>query len=275
MTKIVQFSLLFIFFLTAVLLAIFRIDIYKLPTNSPVSKSINTNEAVDQNSQSNLNSNDNLLSKLQIPILMYHYIRVLTDQNDKIGQGLSVTPDIFKNQLNQIKALGYTPINFNNLENGNIPNKPIILTFDDGYQDFFDNAFPRLKSIDATATIYIIANRLNGDYLTKEEIKNLSGQGIEVGSHTLNHPDLTTISAKQATSEINDSKTIIENITGKPVISFCYPSGKYSASTVEAVKSAGYKYATTTKSGLANFSNQYELKRYRVTNETDLIKILK
>jgi len=263
--------------IAVLLLILFRTNQFKATVANSDAKNTNTNLVVDneQGDNSNFDQSSIDTAKLQIPIFMYHYIRDLADQNDTIGQGLSVSPSILAGQLDQIKELGYTTINFSDLEKGNLPEKPIILTFDDGYQDFFDNAFPQLKKTNNTATVFVIAKRLNDEYVTKEEIKSLSSQRIEIGSHTLNHPDLTKISAERMLSEISESKTILENITGEPVISFCYPAGKYSEPISLEVKNAGYHFAVTTKPGIADLADSFELKRYRITNESNLGRILK
>lgn len=211
----------------------------------------------------------------EIPILMYHYIRDYTDSNDQIGINLSVSPAKFSTQLDTIKSLGYTPINFFDIEKGNLPQKPIILTFDDGYLDFYTAAYPELKSHNMTAVSYVITGKIGGAYMTTDMIKTLSTNNIEIGSHTISHPDLSMMSVPNINEELVTSKKFLENLLGKPVISFCYPAGKYSDAVVSSTHQAGYLYATTTNSGEANFSTPLTLSRYRISPTTNITTFLK
>lgn len=220
-------------------------------------------------------SSDTDTSKLDIPILMYHYIRVVADPNDKLGINLSVTPNKFAKQLDYLQTKGYHTINFQDVLTGNIPANPIILTFDDGYEDFYTAAYPELKKHNMTAVSFIITGKSDSNYMTKAQIKSLSDAGIEIGSHTISHPDLSTLSEAKANVEINSSKTELENIIGRKVISFCYPSGKYTDKTIDSVKNAGYLFATTTKSGIGEFKEPLSLHRYRMNADSDISAFIK
>jgi peptidoglycan/xylan/chitin deacetylase (PgdA/CDA1 family) len=210
-----------------------------------------------------------------IPILMYHYIRNVEDQNDKLGISLSVTPEKFASQLDSIASKGYTTLTFEDIQKGKTAVKPIILTFDDGYKDFYTQAYPELKKRNMVAVSYIIADKNNSQYMSGAEIKELSLNNIEIGSHTLSHPDLSKVSITQATSEIVKSKEKIENVIGKKVISFCYPSGKYNDEVVDAVKNANYLYAVTTNTGLGHTKDAFILNRYRMNADTNINNYIK
>ena len=241
--------------------------------NSNLSLSdLNTNES-NQNDNSAIIQNQ--IANLKIPILMYHYIRTVSDPNDKLGIGLSVPPEKFISQLDYLQTQGYDTINFNDVAAGNIPSKPIILTFDDGYQDFYTSAYPELKKRNMTAVSFVIVNKNGGDYMNNSEIKELADNNIEIGSHTLSHPDLSKLTDAKAATEINQSKDDIEKITGKKIISFCYPSGEFNDGTVKLVKEAGYSFATTTKIGIGEFKNPLELSRDRMNNDTNITRYLK
>lgn len=211
----------------------------------------------------------------ELPILMYHYIRDYNDSRDQIGVNLSVSPANFATQLDLINSRGYTTTTFAELDSGLKITKPIILTFDDGYQDFYDNAFPELRKRGMKAVCFIITDKDSKEYLTSSEISELSSYGIEIGSHTISHPDLSTISLARAQNEIVESKATLENIIGKPVISLCYPSGKYNENVVNLAKEAGYKYATTTNSGIGKFISPLELNRYRVSSSSNIGAFIK
>ncbi len=215
------------------------------------------------------------INDLNIPILMYHYIRIVEDTSDQLGINLSVTPEKFAQQLDSIKSKGYATITFEDIVKGEIPAKPIILTFDDGYKDFYTNAYPELKKHNMTAVSYIIGNKNNTQYMNEKEILEISQNNIELGSHTLSHPDLAKTSSQTAIKEITESKERIENIIGKKIVSFCYPAGKYNDETISIVKSAGYSFAVTTNPGLGELKSPLTLNRHRINADTDINTYLK
>lgn len=254
-------------------------DIKKI--NAPKNNNSNTVETTaTENQNSNINAPEAkpviLDSKFEIPIMMYHYIRNVDDPNDKLGINLSVTPEKFASQLDTIKADGYTTITFEDIKTGNIPEKPIILTFDDGYKDFYTNAFPELKKRNMKAVSYIITADIGKDeYMNEQDIKAISDYGIEIGSHTISHPDLAKSTEAKATKEITESKKTLEDITGKQIISFCYPSGKYNADVENIVKDAGFTHAVTTNGGITSFGDPFALNRYRLNHDTNISTYLK
>lgn len=213
-----------------------------------------------------------------IPILMYHYIRDYTDPKDKIGVNLSVSPTTFAQQLAALKGAGYTTVTFNDLDQP-LPAKPIILTFDDGYDDAYTAALPALKQQGMRAVFYLVTQFLNTPhYLTTDQAKALDAEKMEIASHTVDHHELAKQSETQQQIELSQSKTTLETLIGKPIDHFCYPSGKYNAVTLGLDKTVGYRTATTTKPGIATGhsfnTTPYELPRVRVTNQTDLLKEL-
>ena len=219
-----------------------------------------------------------ITSERAVPILMYHYIRDYSNTRDQMGINLSVSPETFVKQLEELKQAGYTTLTFKDLS-ASLPTKPIILTFDDGYVDAYGAALPALQHAEMKGVFYIVTDFLDKpNYMTTEQVHLLDKAGMEIGSHTLDHHDLSKASLSDQQREIFQSKKQLEQLLGKPVIAFCYPSGKYTLRTVDIVKQAGYTSATTTKPGVATLhdftSDQYELKRVRVTNTTDLAKVL-
>lgn len=129
---------------------------------------------------------------------------------------------------------------------------PVVLTFDDGYKDFYTNAFPILKKYKFKSTIFIITDKVgqNG-YMTWEDLSELSESGlVEIGSHSISHPDLSKTSESLQKEQLLKSKSEIETNLGIEVVSFCYPSGKYNETTLRLLPITGYKYAVTTRAGL-------------------------
>jgi peptidoglycan/xylan/chitin deacetylase (PgdA/CDA1 family) len=246
---------------------------------NPISENKNANDNLNFNSNLNSNINSNTapansetqITNIKIPILMYHHIRDFNNPSDQIGTNLSVTPADFATQLDTIQKQGYKTITFSNIINGDMPDKPIILTFDDGYENFYQNAYPQLKKRDMKAVSFIIVNDIGTiDYMTSDQIVEIENNGIEIGSHTLSHPNLSTASEAKAKKEIFNSKAFLEKLIGKSIISFCYPSGKYSDITEKLVKDVGYDFAVTTKGGVTRFVDPFALNRYRVNNGTSI-----
>lgn len=210
-------------------------------------------------------------SILRIPILMYHYVEYVRDEKDTIRKSLNINPYIFEEQLKTLKGANYTFTTQNEiasyLKNEIImPNKPIALTFDDGYRDFYTVAYPLLKKYKAKATIYIIVNFLNDpNYLTEKQLQELSlDNNIEIASHTLNHIHMKSANIKSIQYELSESKSRLEKLIGKPVFSFAYPYGAFSEGAIEEVVLSKYKSAVTVTSGKdQSIKNMYYLYRLR------------
>lgn len=213
-----------------------------------------------------------------IPILMYHYVRVVTDPKDTIGIGLSVKPALFAQQMQYLADNGYTTLTMQEVYDilqgrKSLPAKPIALTFDDGYRDFYTAAWPVLQQHNFKATNYVITNFIGWDaYMTWEMLQELSAGGqVEIGAHTRSHVDLRTLSADKLQDELLGSKTILETGLGRPVGAFCYPAGFYNATVIAAVKRANYLTATTEIPGAKqNIQEQFELPRIRVNGPDTL-----
>ena len=154
--------------------------------------------------------------------------------------------------------------------------KPIILTFDDGYQDAFDSAFLLLQKYQLAGMFYLIVNKIGTPgYLSWEEISEMQKAGMSFGSHTLTHPDLRKLSAASLEKEIQESKTILEQKLGQQITDFCYPSGKYDDAVLQELKKANYQTAVTTNSGISHLKDDpFLLKRLRITEKTDIQAIL-
>lgn len=218
------------------------------------------------------------LSKIHLPILMYHYIRTVTDQKDRLGMGLSVKPEIFAEQMKFLKDGGYTTVTLDDLTNAwkigtPLPEKPIIITFDDGYEDFYTTAFPILKQHHFKATIYVVTEFIDKPrYLTKAQLEELANSPLmTIGSHTQHHVNLEVMSKQSLHDEIFASKSWLENITGRAINHFCYPSGKFNATTIRQVEAAGYTTATTTLPGnLQDARHPFTITRLRISGSLSL-----
>ena len=212
----------------------------------------------------------NLYLKNAVPILMYHYIRDYANPNDPLGVGLSVSPVVFKAQLDQLKQAGYQTLSLTNFIARNIQPKSVILTFDDGYDNHYTAVLPILKEEGMTGTFFIIHDLIGQPgYMTANQIANLKNQGMELGDHTLDHLDLATLSYAKAYQQIEGANTADLS----PV--FAYPSGEYNQQTIDILQSVGEKAAVTTKLGIAtDLTDPYQLPRIRVQQNTNVVSAI-
>jgi len=216
-----------------------------------------------------------------VPVICYHSIG-----KDPTGKSpLIISKEKFREHLQTIKDDGYTTLTMAELndylfKDRPIPEKSVVLTFDDGYIDNYTNAFSILKEFNMKATIFVISTYLDGvSYMTPNQVKEMSDYGIDIESHTVTHRQLSTLSYEEQLKELKNSKATIENITGKPIISVAYPEGKFNEDTKKAVLEAGYSMGFTIDRGYADRSdNAAQLNRICVDytyKPRDIEKILK
>lgn len=192
---------------------------------------------------------------------MYHSIseHIKKEKHNK----WRVKPEDFEKQMNWFYKNNWKSFTITEITKlDKIPEKSFIITFDDGFEDNFTNAFPILQKYNFKATIYLVPNQKTNHWeekntsvlsnlLNNEEILQMQNSGlIEFGSHTLSHVNLSTITDEQLINELRESKKEVENITKKDCEAFAYPYGKFDDKIVQAVKNAGYKNATVVKRGL-------------------------
>ena len=217
---------------------------------------------------------------INVPILTYHYIRVNADRNDRMGFALSVTPADFAAQMDWLAQNGYHPITTEDLYAylqgaRGLPSKPVILTFDDGYADFFTTALPILISHDFRAEEYVVSSFVGQPgYMTAAQVREADRSGIEIGSHTVSHANLAASSTGASWAQITQSKAFLEQLIGHPIVSFCYPSGKFSSAVASQVAAAGYHDATTTRFGYSHtMGDRYVWTRLRVSGGEPLDQV--
>lgn len=210
---------------------------------------------------------------LKVPILMYHYLSVPPVDADIIRRDLSVTPIQFEAHLAYLRQAGFETISLEQLsyalsQQAILPPKPIILTFDDGHRDHYENAFPLLKKYSYTATFFIFTQPIdtyNVDYLTWEMVTEMHQAGMEFGSHSYRHSDLSHRDVDFLVYEILGSKEAIEERIGEPVRFFSYPAGHYDDLTIRVLESAHFWGAVTTQWGIEqSFNYRFELQRLRM-----------
>lgn len=221
--------------------------------------------------------------RVNLPVLMYHYVRPAPDPRiDPIGFGLSVSPQNFSEQMAYLVKNGYTAVTpadvLAALQNKNkLPQKSVLLTFDDGYEDFYQTVYPVLRSDHLRATLFVVTGFVgepDGRYVTWDQIKAMSDSGIvTIGAHTQTHVDLTK--ARDAQAQIEGSRQILESRTGQPLIAFAYPSGREDTQVVRLVQQAGFELAFTTQPGRTLLlSHQFVLPRVRISGSMNLSEFI-
>ena len=222
---------------------------------------------------------------------MYHMIKPHTSGKFR---GLRVSPDMFEKQIIYLANNGWHFFTMSELiiQKDNLPNKSVAITFDDGYEDNYTNAFEILKKYNAKATIYLVVDRFDREWSSKRKAKNSSGELkneskltneqikqmlqsnlIEIGSHTLTHDNLPTLDTESKKQEIQESKKAIEDEFDIECNSFCYPFGLYDNQDIQLVQQSGYSSATTTKAGISDITkaNLFELDRITVSGKDNFL----
>lgn len=190
-----------------------------------------------------------------MPVLTYHRVHSLRPGANAIETDLTVDPRSFFEEMAAIKRAGYHSITAAQLygalyRGGRLPSKPVLLTVDDGYVDDVRAILPVLRRDGFTALFNIITSRFHEPgFLTAAQVRELDRAGMDIGSHTVSHQDLTAMSGAKLASEVTDSKRALERVLDHSVSIFCYPSGRFDESVVAAVRRAGYALAFTTEYG--------------------------
>ncbi len=214
---------------------------------------------------------------VKVPVLMYHHVGEPPPGADQLRRELTVPAQAFEQQMAYLAQTGYNPISqtqlFKALYYGQpLPPKPVMLTFDDGYQDSYFIAAPILAAYSFPATFYILTGMVgDAGYMDWRQIIELDQRGMDIGSHTISHKDLTLVSPGERRRQLFDSATVLYQKLGHPVYWFCYPSGKYSEAVETLAYKTGYLLAVTTDPGEQQSSHDpYAIKRYRMEADTSM-----
>lgn len=206
-------------------------------------------------------------AKNSVPVLNYHQI------NDVDDNALTVKVKDFEDQMRYLYENGYTAITPKEMteafkNNASLPEKPIIITFDDGYKDNYENAYPILKKYNLKATIFVITDyvSLYPNYITWDEAKEMQKSGvINLESHTMDHLNLLKIDKNEALFQLSNSKYWLEAHLKKPVEFVAYPEGDYNEEIKSMLKDLKYEGAFTVNYGLvSNQSDAYEMSRVAI-----------
>lgn len=212
-----------------------------------------------------------IVSNRGIPILMYHSIAY------EKGNPVRLPKEKFEEQMKYLKDNGYTTLSLSEAYDALINNVPVneksvVITFDDGYQDNYKNAYPILKSFGFKATIFVITSYIGkGEYLNINQLKEMDKNGIDIESHTLTHPKLGELGYNAQLKELKSSKEFLEKNLNKKVSFVAYPYGSHNGNTVKAAQSAKYKMAVTTDGRWASIKDGiYTLDRVYIAGDKGL-----
>ena len=185
-----------------------------------------------------------------IPVLNYHQI------NDVDENMLTVSTTEFETQMTWLEENGFHTITVSELIDflegkGSLPERPVLITFDDGYIDNYQCAFPILKKHNMRACIFLISEyvSLYPNYLTWEQLAEMQLSGIEFGSHTVDHNVLTELSPNSVNHELSDSKSLLEKRLGRRIDVLAYPCGFTNEYIKSRVNATGYRAAFTVNLG--------------------------
>lgn len=211
-------------------------------------------------------------------VLMYH--AVCPPQNNP--NSIFTSPELFQAQMRYLKQRDLRGVSMQELrqaESVGNARRLIGLTFDDGYEDFLQNAVPVLERFGFSATVFVVGGMLGGEnnwqfrynprpqlnLLSVEGVREVSARGMEVGSHTMTHMPLFGTEQELLEEEVSSSRRVLSEVLGQAVDGFCYPYGAIDSAAVQAVRRAGYAYACATVTRVER--NAYDLPRITVAED--------
>lgn len=225
--------------------------------------------------------------KQHVPILMYHSI---SNRAQPRFKKFTVSVEHFSEQMSYLRQHNYNTITVTQFVRAiarrgqGIPDRPVILTFDDGFADFYTRALPILKRYNFTATLYIATafvgatslwlereGEATRPMLTWAQLVNICANGIECGAHSHSHPHLDTLPLSVAYDEIARCKDILERRLALEVTTFAYPFGHYDATIQRIVQEIGYSSACAVKYATSSTRDDpFALARLIVTADTEI-----
>ncbi len=223
----------------------------------------------------------------EIPVLMYH--RVTDSRPAQTKHGIYITTADFERQLRFLKRRNYHTITFSDLVSfkrgeRELPRKPVILTFDDGYREIYLSALPLMKQFGMKGVIFIVGNPKirrnvwdihNGEpkveLMKDKEILEMNANGFEFGAHSMNHRSLPELKPEQAFREIADCKRSLEKRLHMGILAFAYPYGALNETVKKLVQTARFEFGVATDSGPIFFADDwFEIRRIPIFPDTSL-----
>jgi peptidoglycan/xylan/chitin deacetylase (PgdA/CDA1 family) len=206
-------------------------------------------------------------TNIKIPVLLYHVVNPYPDPTNPYQFSL----EEFEKHMAYLKENGYRTLTmkqyFNILDGkAAMPEKPILLTFDDNSNDFYPYVYPILRKYEMKATQFTVSNWVNGSWnMTSSEILTVMENGVDIQNHTVTHPFLANLSKEEQYVEIQNATEALKDLTGRTTFAFAYPYGNYNSDTISLLRDLGFKGAFKVGGGLStDQSNRYELPRIMI-----------
>ena len=208
---------------------------------------------------------------------MYHHIGELPPNADTIRLDLTISAENFGAQMAPLFQKGYETISIEDLVAAfegtrQLPPKPIILTFDDGYKDNFEYAYPILRKYSLKGTFFIITSLVGTKgYLTWDDIVEMAKSGMYIGAHGSTHADLSVLSYDGVVKQVTEATQSLQaHINVIPLV-YCYPAGKFNQTVINILREQGYRAALSTRYGCVhNRENLFQLRRIRICGSDSL-----
>lgn len=261
--------IIFIILISIIILIVLMFAIYNIKIKDI---KLNTISNLTNSFEYNFNDNDMLLANLRVPkfvnasvpIFMYHFVR--DDTGDYEYPENMMRPETLKAQLQYLKDNGYETIYKDDIAHLENFTRPVWLTFDDGWEDFYFNAYPLFKEYNMKASYYVITDLIGTPgYVKLEQLKEMKESGlIDIQSHTVTHPRLATLSSDEIYNELYNSKKYLKDNLDIDSEVICYPYGSFNNTVLNLSKEVGYKYGLAMDGGVYHTSihkNIYSIPR--------------
>ena len=215
-----------------------------------------------------------------VPVLMYHRIAI---ESSLAMRKFTVAPDDFNAQLDWLRKAGYTGLTVSDfarrarIGDHALPNRPVVLTFDDGFADFAEQAAPILRRFEFPATLYVVCGLVGGTstwlegndthlpMLDWDALRRLQADGIEIGAHGMSHRALDSLADADLRMEFSQPMQLLTEQLGAPPLSFCYPFGFRNARVRQQVREAGYESACAVRYGTSSIDDDlFDIARHIV-----------
>ena len=200
----------------------------------------------------------------RITALCYHEVRP-----DRSNDCMNVKPEVLRRHIREFKEAGFMFIDVDVLLqhiSGSVPlpAKAVLLSFDDGYADNFNYAYPVLREEKVPGTFFVVSGTIGkANRMTADQLREMQANGMKIGSHTVNHENLTDMNPEQIDFELRESKELLEKILGKPVYTLAYPTGKVNEAVLDSAKKH-YRLAFLASVSADKKQTMYTLQRYGV-----------
>lgn len=209
-----------------------------------------------------------------VPVLNYHAV------NDDISSDLVIRTDQFKAQMDYLDAHGYHTITLKQLDDyltkgESLPDKPVLLTFDDGYVDNYYNVLPVLKAHHMHATLFMIGDAIGegGRFVTADQLREMDANGFDVQAHTYTHKKETQFGKATLIQDFSKGRDVLEALLHKKIDYMAYPGGFNNAVVRDAAKEAGFRMAFTVEPGnVSPGDDLYQLNRLAIFEWEDPMK---